>query len=40
MSVLHFVPDADDPAEVVDAYRAQLAPGSFVVLSHATVDLD
>lgn len=40
VSVLHFVPDSDDPAAVVAAYRARLAPGSFVVLSHATLDLD
>lgn len=37
---LHFVPDSDDPVAVLAAYRARLVPGSLVVPSHATVDLD
>ena len=37
-SVLHFVPPADDPAEVVAAYRAATAPGSYLAVSHATND--
>ncbi|WP_309111170.1 SAM-dependent methyltransferase [Saccharothrix sp.] len=36
VAVLHFVPDADDPAGVVAGYLGALAPGSFLVLSHAT----
>jgi len=40
VAVLHFVPDADDPASIVERYRQQLAPGSMHVLSHATADHD
>ena len=36
VAVLHFVPDEDDPAAVIAAYRAACAPGSFLVCSHAT----
>jgi SAM-dependent methyltransferase len=36
--VLHFVPDADDPAAAVAALRAALAPGSYLLVSHATGD--
>jgi hypothetical protein len=35
-SVLPFIPDADDPSAVVAAYRDATAPGSYLVLSHAT----
>lgn len=38
MAILHFIPDADDPASLVAAYREALAPGSFLVLSHGTGD--
>lgn len=34
IAVLHFVPDADKPAGIVEYLREQLAPGSFLVLSH------
>jgi len=37
-AVLHFVPDEDDPAAVVDAYRRATAPGSLLALTHATDD--
>jgi hypothetical protein len=40
VAVLHFVPDADDPAAIMARYRARLAPGSMHVLSHATADHD
>jgi SAM-dependent methyltransferase len=36
VSVLHFLDDADDPRTVMAQLRNALAPGSFVVLSHAT----
>jgi S-adenosyl methyltransferase len=39
-AVLHFLADADDPAGVVAALAAGLAPGSFVAISHLTADLD
>lgn len=37
-AVLHFVPDADRPGEVVAAYRDALAAGSHLLLSHLTGD--
>ena len=38
VAVLHFVPDADDPAEVIARYRDASAAGSYLVVSHATDD--
>jgi len=38
VAVLHFIPDADDPAQIVAALAAALAPGSYVVISHLTAD--
>lgn len=38
LAVLHFVPDADDPAAIVAALTKGLATGSFVVISHLTAD--
>ncbi|GAA3248138.1 SAM-dependent methyltransferase [Dactylosporangium siamense] len=37
VAVLHNLPDGDDPYGVVDGYRARLAPGSFIAVSHATM---
>lgn len=37
-AVLHFVPDKDDPAGILAAYREATAPGSYLALSHATAD--
>lgn len=37
-SVVPFVPDEDDPAAVIAAFREATAPGSYLVLSHATSD--
>ena len=36
VALLHFVPDQDRPAEVLRTYREALAPGSHLVISHAT----
>ena len=36
ITVLHFVPDSDDPAGVVGRFASALAPGSFLAISHAT----
>jgi len=36
--VLHFSPDSEDPAGCVARYRDRLAPGSCLVISHATAD--
>ena len=38
LAVLHFLPDADDPAGILAALAAGLAPGSFVAISHLTAD--
>lgn len=38
VALLHFVPDADDPAGLVARYRAAMSPGSYLAVSHATVD--
>ena len=38
LAVLHFVPDADNPAGVVTELAAALAPGSCVAISHMTAD--
>jgi hypothetical protein len=37
-SVIHFVPDEMDPWGLVARYMAAVAPGSYLVLSHATYD--
>jgi hypothetical protein len=39
-AVLHFIPDSEDPAGIVAAYSAAMAPGSYLALSHAAPDLD
>lgn len=39
-AVLHFVPDADEPAGLVAAYVDAVAPGSYLALSHAAPDLE
>ncbi|MEO3874354.1 SAM-dependent methyltransferase [Nonomuraea sp. B12E4] len=35
VSILHFVQDADDPAGMVKVLRDAVAPGSYLVLTHA-----
>jgi SAM-dependent methyltransferase len=35
VSVLHFLPDSDNPHQHVAAFRDALAPGSYLVISHA-----
>lgn len=37
-AVLHFVADASDPWALVARYAAALAPGSYLALSHATLE--
>ena len=39
LAVLHFLPDFDDPAGIVAALAAALAPGSLIAISHLTDDL-
>ncbi len=36
VSVLHFLPDSDDPAGLVGGFARRLAPGSHVTISHVT----
>ncbi|BCB87667.1 hypothetical protein Psuf_049800 [Phytohabitans suffuscus] len=36
--VVHFLPDADRPAEVVGALREAVRPGSYLVISHSTYE--
>jgi len=40
MAILHFIPDSADPAGIVAAFRDAMAPGSHLVLSHATYDFN
>jgi S-adenosyl methyltransferase len=37
-AVVHFVADGSDPWGLVKRYTSQLAPGSYLALSHATAD--
>jgi hypothetical protein len=37
-AILHFIPDADDPAGLVGRYRDALPPGSYLGVTHATAD--
>jgi SAM-dependent methyltransferase len=36
VTVLHFVPDADDPLGIVRKFAEALVPGSYLAISHAT----
>lgn len=36
--VLQFLPDAEDPAGIIADYRDRLAPGSYLAMSHPTID--
>lgn len=38
VALLHFVPDARDPGGLLARYREAMAPGSLLVLSHASAD--
>ncbi|MFW6092020.1 MAG: SAM-dependent methyltransferase [Actinomycetota bacterium] len=38
VAILHFVPDDDDPAGLVAKFRDAMAPGSYLVVTHATAD--
>lgn len=38
VAVLHFIRDEEDPAGIVGRLRDAMAPGSFLVVSHATGD--
>jgi S-adenosyl methyltransferase len=36
VAVMHFIPDDDDPYGIVARFLNSLAPGSYLVMSHAT----
>jgi hypothetical protein len=38
LAVLHFFPDGDGPYEIVDRLVSELAPGSYLTISHGTGD--
>jgi hypothetical protein len=38
VAVLHFVEDREDPWAIVDCLKDQIAPGSYLVISHVTAD--
>ena len=40
VACLHHIRDDDDPAGIVARYLERMAPGSYLVLSHGTGDLD
>ncbi|MFS8105149.1 SAM-dependent methyltransferase [Lentzea alba] len=37
-AVLHFVPDSDDPAGIIREYLDAAAPGSYLAISHASLE--
>ncbi|MCU1644158.1 MAG: hypothetical protein JWN03_4433 [Nocardia sp.] len=39
-AVLHFIPDSDDPAGIIARISSQLAPGSSLLIVHASADTD
>ena len=40
VAILHFLRDSDDPAGVIARFRKEMAPGSYLVISHATYDFN
>jgi hypothetical protein len=40
IAVLHFMPDTDQPGDIVASYRDRITPGSYIALSHAADDND
>jgi SAM-dependent methyltransferase len=36
--IVHFIPAADEPATILEQLRDALAPGSYLLISHATAD--
>jgi hypothetical protein len=38
VTVLHFIPDEDNPLEIVRTFRDAMCPGSHLVLSHGTTE--
>ncbi|HEX9343766.1 MAG TPA: SAM-dependent methyltransferase [Actinomycetota bacterium] len=40
VAILHFIRDQEDPAGIVACLKQVMAPGSYLVISHGTQDLD
>ncbi len=40
VAILHFLRDSDDPAGIVASFHNLMAPGSYLVISHATYDFN
>jgi len=40
VAILHFIPDSDDPGAIVATLMSALPPGSYLVSSHVTAELD
>ena len=38
IAVMHFVPEEDGPASIIEDYLGAVAPGSYLAMSHATND--
>lgn len=38
LAMLHFLSDEDDPGAIIARYVAALAPGSYLIISHATLE--
>jgi len=38
VAVLHFIPDEDDPEAIIKTFTTNMAPGSYLALSHITSD--
>ncbi|MFF3224108.1 SAM-dependent methyltransferase [Nocardia suismassiliense] len=38
VGVLHYVMDTEDPAGIIAAFRDQMAPGSYLALTHGSLD--
>jgi O-methyltransferase involved in polyketide biosynthesis len=40
IAVVHFIPDAEDPHQMISAMMADLAPGSYLAIAHAASDIE
>ncbi|GIH82433.1 SAM-dependent methyltransferase [Planobispora rosea] len=38
LAILHFIPDADGPADIIAELRSAMAPGSYLAMSHVVTD--
>ncbi|MEU7139769.1 SAM-dependent methyltransferase [Nocardia sp. NPDC046473] len=38
IGVLHYITDDENPAEIIAAFRDQLAPGSYLAITHGSLD--